>query len=251
VASAKGFLTDPENGSLVMRGANVSRYQLREASQGQAIYLNVDAFLDRRGEETKAFHHRLERVGLQESSAQNNFRRLIACRIPRGYFCNHKINYTTEKHSRIPLELVLFILNSTFADWYFRLGSTNAAVSHYQLLNIPCPRLSSNSAPVNQGTLNRLKAQLEELDFAAIEKVSLALASRDGCSPTLTSIIVRLVHYIEREEEQRGHIARTARSRLSDHAEACQAILNKTILALLGLGAEKHEYIEARLKRML
>ena len=250
-ASAKGFLTESKKGLLVMRGANVSRYQLREASQGEAIYLDVDAFLEGRGDDSKAFHHRFERVGLQESSPQNNFRRLIACRIPRDHFCNHTINYATEKHAQVPLEFILFVLNSTFADWYFRLGSTNAHVSHYQLLNIPCPRINSKEAPVNQSTLSRLEAQLEALDFGAIETASLALADRQGCSPTLTSIIVKLVRYIEREEERRGHIARKDRSKLSDHAEACQVILNKTILALLGLGADKHEFIEARLKRML
>ena len=250
-ASAKGFLTEPNKGLLVMRGANVSRYQLREASQGEAIYLDVDAFLEGRRNDSKAFHHRLERIGLQESSPQNNFRRLIACRIPRDYFCNHTINYATEKHAQIPLELILFFLNSAFADWYFRLGSTNAHVSHYQLLNIPCPRLNLQDEQVNQSTLNRLEDQLEALDFAAIEKASLVLADRQGCSSTLTSIIVRLVHFIEREEGRRGHIARTARSTLSDHAETCQVILNKIILALLGLGADKHDYIQARLKRML
>ena len=250
-ASAKGFLTEPKRGELVMRGANVSRYQLREASQGQAIYLNVHAFLNGKGEETKAFHHRFARVGLQESSAQNNFRRLIACRIPKGYFCNHKINYTTDKHARVPLELVLFVLNSTFADWYFRLGSTNAAVSHYQLLNIPCPCFKSNEEPLDQNMLGRLETQLEALDFPAIEKASLAHAKEQGCSPTIESIIVRLVRFIETEEHRRGHIARTARSSLSENGEPCQMILNKLILALLGLGADKHEYIENRLDQML
>ena len=169
VVTAKGFLTGPERGHLVTRGANISLYQLRKASQGQDIYINVDAFLGGRGVETKAYHHQFERVGLQESSAQNNFRRIIACRIPKGCFCNHKINYTTEKHTQIPLELVLFVLNSSFADWYFRLGSTNAAVSHYQLLNIRkhpsvrnlLLRFSSQDAPIDLTTLDHLEAQLE------------------------------------------------------------------------------------------
>ena len=140
VATSRGFLTDSEHGPLVTRGASISLYQLREASQGEDIYLDVDTFLAAMGKDTKAFHHRLERVGLQESSPQNNFRRIIACRIPSGQFCNHTINYTTEKHCTIDLALLLFVLNSSFADWYFRLGSTNAHVSHYQLTNIPCPR---------------------------------------------------------------------------------------------------------------
>ncbi len=133
VATARRHLTSRDSGPLITRGANISMYQLRQASQGEDIHLDVGAFLKGKGEDTKAFHHRFERVGLQESSPQNNFRRIIACRIPSGQFCNHKINYTTSKHSQISLELVLFVLNSSFADWYFRLGSTNAAVSHYQV----------------------------------------------------------------------------------------------------------------------
>ena len=251
VVTAKGFLTEPQRGHLVTRGANISLYQLREASQGQNIYLDVDAFLNGRGEETKAFHYRFERVGLQESSPQNNFRRIIACRIPQGCFCNHKINYTTEKHSQVPLEFLLFVLNSTFADWYFRLGSTNAAVSHYQLLNIPCPRFSSEYTAGDQKTLDRLEVQLKALDFAAIAKMSLALAEKQGCAPTLDAVIVRLVRFIEVEEDRRGQVARSARSALSENAESCQVILNKLMLALLGLRADRHEYIEARLKQML
>ena len=45
VATSKGFLTDREQGTLVMRGANISLYQLRQASQGEDIFLNVKAFL--------------------------------------------------------------------------------------------------------------------------------------------------------------------------------------------------------------
>ena len=60
-----------------------------------------------------------------------------------------------------------------------------------------------------------------------------------------------LVRFIEAEEGQRGQIARTDRSVLSEPAEPCQVILDKLILALLGLGADRHEYIEARLEQML
>ena len=248
--TAKGLLTEPEKGRLVTRGANICLYQLRDASQGQDIYLDVDSFLDGRGKETKAFHHRYERVGLQESSAQNNFRRIIACRIPKGCFCNHKINYTTHKHARVPLELILFVLNSTFADWYFRLGSTNAAVSHYQLLNIPCPRFSTKSGAVNHD-IPQLEDALETLDFAAIEKSTLALLEQEGLTPTLESTIVRLVHFVEMEESKRGDIPRSARSSLSTNAEACQDVLDKLILAMLGLGPHRHEYFKRRVEQML
>ena len=81
--------------------------------------------------------------------------------------------------------------------------------------------------------------------------MSLALAEKQGCAPTLDAVIVRLVRFIEVEEDRRGQVARSARSALSENAESCQVILNKLMLALLGLRADRHEYIEARLKQML
>jgi hypothetical protein len=251
VATSKGFLTDRDHGPLVTRGANISLYQLREASQGEDIYLNVEAFLDRKGKDTKAFHHRLERVGLQESSPQNNFRRIIACRIPSGHFCNHKINYTTSGHSKISLELVLFVLNSRFADWYFRLGSTNAAVSHYQLTNIPCPPFGEQPDGIDEAFCRAIEAMIETRDFPMIERRCIDLAAGEGCTPELQRAIIGLVRFIEREEMRRGRIARTERSSLADDSEKCQIVLDKLMLVLLGLGEGKHEYIRTRLAEML
>ena len=226
-------------------------YQLREASQGEDIYLNVDAFLKGKGEQTKAFHHRYERVGLQESSPQNNFRRIISCRIPAGRFCNHKINYTTSAHSKVPLELVLFVLNSQFADWYFRLGSTNAAVSHYQLTNIPCPRFGEQGGEFDPKAIDAIDTLLKARDFGAIEATCVALTSSDDSRPTLEQIIITLVRFIEAEEMARGAIARSARSQLAGNTQRCQEILDKTMLKLLGVDSDKHAYIATRLTQML
>ena len=251
VATAKGFLTTPDRGHLVTRGANISLYQLREASQGQDIYLDVSAFLKGRGDETKAFHHRLERVGLQESSAQNNFRRIISCRIPEGSFCNHKINYTTEKHVKVPLELILFVLNSAFADWYFRLGSTNAAVSHYQLLNIPCPSFNLQETTIDRKQLDWIDRRLDDAEFGVVEKELLEVAVQQGCTLTLQEAIAKLIRFIEIEESKRGRITRASRSALSQNSEQCQIVLDKLLLALLGLQADSYQYIKSRLEQML
>lgn len=251
VANSKGWLTEYGKGPLVTRGANICLYQLREASQGEDIYLDVTAFLRGRGKDTKAFHHRLERVGIQESSPQNNFRRIIACRIPKGRYCNHKINYTTTSDSKVPLELVLFVLNSSFADWFFRLGSTNGAVSHYQLTNIPCPRFGEVDQSLDEAFCAILASLLEVRDFAAIEEECLRLASIEGCSPTVEHAICVLVTFIEGEENRRGRILRSQRSNLAEDAERCQVILDKLMLELVGLGSAKYDYIRGRLVEML
>lgn len=251
IATARGFLTDHKQGPLVTRGANICLYQLRRASQGEDIYLNVRAFLAGKGEATKAFHHRLERVGLQESSPQNNFRRIIASRIPKGSFCNHTINYTTEAACTIDLALILFVLNSSFSDWYFRLGSTNAHVSHYQLANLPCPRFEICDGKADERCTRAVASHLRDKKFALLEKECLEAAAGGNCDATMQHIIVGLVNFIEQEELRRGDIARMQRSQLADNAQKCQIILDKIMLMLLGVGAEKYEYIRERLREML
>jgi len=71
-------------------------------SHGEAMYLKKDHYLEGKRPEAKAWHHRQNRVGLQESCPQNNFRRIIACLIPKGQFCNHKINYFPESTCKLP-----------------------------------------------------------------------------------------------------------------------------------------------------
>lgn len=252
VATNKGLLTDSSHGPLITRGANLCLYQLREASQGEDIYLNVSDFLDGRGKETKAFHHRLERVGLQESSPQNNFRRIIACRIPTGNFCNHTINYATTDSSKLDLALVLFILNSSFTDWYFRLGSTNAHVSHYQLSNLPCPLFGSEPARLlDTRFVSQLDQLLQSHDLATVEKICTKLAMREKCSMTVQHLIIRLVRYIEEEERIRGPITRPERSELSTNGARCQIVLDKLMLILLGVDSSSYDYIKQRLGEML
>jgi len=80
---------NPEDGVEVIRGAHVCLYSVREASQGNNVYLRVDQFLNRQHpitEDSKAFHHRHNRIGFQRKSPQNNFRRLIASPIDIGTF---------------------------------------------------------------------------------------------------------------------------------------------------------------------
>jgi hypothetical protein len=188
---------------------------------------------------------------LQESSPQNNFRRVIACRIPKGNFCNHKINYTTEDHASIPLGLVLFVLNSSFTDWYFRLGSTNAAVNHYQLKNLPCPRFGEGAETFNTKAYVSMLSLLTTGKFSALVGHVLELASTEGSSPAVEKIVADIVRFIEEKELQRGDISRAARSKLSSEGQACQCILDKLMLCLIGVDIGKARYIDDRLSVML
>lgn len=251
VATAKGHLTTAAKGQLVIRGANICLYQMREASQGDDIYLDIEAFLKGKRPNSKAFHHHAQRVGLQESSPQGNFRRVIACRIPAGEFCNHTINYMVERHSRIDLSLILFVLNSSFSDWYFRLGSTNAHVSHYQLANLPAPRFGEKEGDTDEAFRRDVKSLLISGDFGDAETKCVGLAKKEGCSPTVEGTIIDIVEFMEEVERKRPPITRAQRSALDTESAECQTILDKVLLILLGLGSKHHQFIIDRLKEML
>jgi hypothetical protein len=247
---AKGNLTD-EKGKLVTRGASVCLYVLREASQGSDLYLNVDRFLSGKGPDTKAFHHLHERIGWQESCPQNNFRRIIAALIPVGEFCNHKVNYLPKHKSQLPLKLVLGLLNSKLIDWYFRLGSTNAAVSHYQMYNLPCPSFAGSS-----GITNR---KIEEAAVSAVTDGEVELAfnliqhlTKDApFSPGLQGVITEAVNCIVRIETDRGEIVRADRSQLAPAAQPYQDFIDRLFYAMAGLTQREASELEKRLAQML
>ena len=109
----RGALSDDSDiGPLILRGANITLYAVREASQGEPFFLNVERFLKEKRETTKAYHFRHRRVGFQRSSPQNNFRRIIAAPIDRGQFCFDTVSYVTEISTQLPLAFLLGLLNS-------------------------------------------------------------------------------------------------------------------------------------------
>ena len=233
-AQRDGHLTTPEHGKLVTRGACICVYQVRDASQGEDIYLNVSAFLTSGGPDTKSHHYRYERVVLQESSPQNNFRRLIAARLPAGEYCNHTINYTTSAHSLVDVALILFVLNSAFAEWYFRLGSTNAHVSQYQLQMIPCPRFGQGDRMLDAQRQAAILRAVRAGNFANAEELLQELA-RQGPNATLEAAVVDIIGFIETQEQARGVISRSQRSQLAPAAAAAQNLLDKVMLTLIGM----------------
>jgi hypothetical protein len=242
---------DEKDGQLILRGSNICLYVLREASQRQdeGIYLNVKKYLKDKKPDSKAWHHLQRRIGLQESCPQNNFRRIIAAFIPKDQFCNHKINYFPEDSSQLPLELLIGLLNSKLQDWYFRLGSTNASVSHYQLYNLPSPVFSSDKG--GDGIPKEFPRLTEKCNwqgaFASIEPLTL----NPPFSESLIQCMVHLVQLITDCETRRGSIMRTERSALCSEAQPIQDLLDKIIFRLAGLTDAEAEGLEQRLSTML
>ena len=241
----KGFVSnDAEDGQLILRGSAIGLYVLREASQGMPIYLRTEEFLAGKPDSEKALHHLQNRVGWQESSAQNNFRRIIAAAIPKGNFCNHKINYIPEKSSKLPLDFVLALLNSKLGEWFFRLSSTNAAVSHYQIHQLPVPTLTNQSAP--SWWADALAGR--DWDTASRE----APLDGTGHMPKyVMSGIEEMCRAIKHHETQRQLRNRSDRSQLSDESEPIQGAVDRLIFRCFGVSPDEVRHVEERLMVML
>ena len=245
----RSFLsTDASYGPQVLRGANVSLYTLREASQGESLYINQRSFLHGKDPESKAQQSREQRIGFQRSSPQNNFRRIVACPIPRGQFCFDTISYIPYTECRIPPSLLLALLNSKLLDWYFRLGSTNSKVNEYQFDNLPCPIFSQGGDSDNRAVIIRA-VQDGNLDVALrLLKPGLAAAP---FSPTVSDAIVLASERIAAIEASRGDITKKQRAALSKEAQPYQDLTNQILFAMAGFSDAETRALEDRLKRMM
>ena len=127
-------------GPRLLRGANINRYLLlQEPKQGEPLYLREDEFLHEYAGDTRVNHHNYIRIGFQESSPIDNWRRLIACVIPAGHYCVHKVRYFTHD-SKYDLFALLALFNSKLSDWRFSITSTNNSVNEYEVNALPIPR---------------------------------------------------------------------------------------------------------------
>jgi hypothetical protein len=239
------------SGKKVVRGANVCLYVLRTASQGTDIFLDVPGFLDEADEEAKAYHHQYARVAVQESSPQNNFRRIIASLIPANEFCNHTINYAPEHKSSLPLSFVAALLNSDLSDWYFRLGSTNAHVSHYQLYNLPCPVFADEQEGRSQSLIEEANGLIAEERIDDLKNLLSGLSHDPPFEFAIVHIIAAIVRRIVVNERARGDISRSARSALAPEAQVWQDIINTAFYEMAGLDDQEQRDLRASLSTML
>lgn len=241
----KGYVShDPADGPLILRGAAISLYVVRDASQGEPIYLRRDRFIKGKPDSEKARHFTNSRVGWQESSAQNNFRRIIAAAIPKGSFCNHKINYIPESASQLPLDFVLALLNSKISDWIFRLSSTSAAVSHYQVDQLPVPTIIEGTPPLNWAT------SIEQARWTELSK--LLPLDQPGFMPDYAALAIeQMCRRICEIEAQRQLSNRSDRSHLAEESQPIQDTIDHIMFACIGLSQEEGRFVDARLREML
>ena len=250
VQRSAGNLVD-KGGRLVVRGAGVCLYVTRPASQGTDLFLNVTRFLAGARSDSKAFHHEQRRVVLQATSPQNNFRRIIAALLPEDEFCNHQINYCPEQHCALDLRLLVALLNSKLVDWYFRLGSTNAYIGHYQLCNLPCPLFRKELDKRDQEILAQALESLKRGQYAYVAETLDLGSSKPPFSPAAREVIVETAERITSIEKARGEIARAERSALDPEAQPYQDLIDRLFYAMAGLTEDESKGLEERLARML
>ncbi|MFQ5853652.1 MAG: Eco57I restriction-modification methylase domain-containing protein, partial [Candidatus Binatia bacterium] len=243
---AKGTLTSHPGAPIVLRGANVCMYTVREPSQGEEVRLDVKQFLAGKRQDAKAFAHKHKRVGFQRSSPQNNFRRIIAAPIPRGSFCLDTISYVTDESSQIDLDLLLALLNSKILDWYFRLGSTNSKVNEYQFNVLPVPTLSKD--PLDIG----LMPLLERGHWAGLTDLLCEIGTEPGLMPRpVAQAIAEMSRRIQEIEAKRILKSRSERSHLAPESQPIQDAIDTLLFRCYGLSQEDAHYIEQRLGEML
>ena len=139
-ANARFFSTS-RVGPEVLRGANINRYiLLGEAKQGESLYLREAEFQRSHQRDARIAHHEYEKVGFQQSSPIDNWRRVIACHIPAGHYCKETVQYFTETDCSYDLYTLLALFNSALIEWRFGLTSTNNHVNKYEIEKLPIPR---------------------------------------------------------------------------------------------------------------
>jgi hypothetical protein len=245
----ESFLSsDPTNGPQVLRGSNVSLYALRTASQGESLYLDEAGFLQGKDPKSKAQQSREQRIGFQRSSPQNNFRRIVACPVPRDQFCFDTISYVPYSECRVSPHLLLALLNSKLLDWYFRLGSTNSKVNEYQFDNLPCPVFSEDRDLKDRDTVMRA---IESGNFDVALRLLSPSFKTAAFTATVSDAIVSAATRIIAIEAARGEVNKKSRAALSEQAQPYQDFIDRVLFAMAGLSVDEAQGLEQRLAVMM
>ena len=239
-------LSDRKVGPLVLRGAAVTLYCIREMSQGEHLYLDVDSYLDGKAKDSKAYDHRFQRIGFQRKAPQNNFRRIIAAPIPKGCYCFESIKYATEKSTQLDLNLLLALLNSEILDWYFRTTSSNAQINEYQFNLLPVPTSESDGGP---SVWERL---LERGDYAELTNCLKNALREPGVLPEqVGNALAEMSRRIQAIEGKRVLKNRSERSHLAPASQPIQKAIDAVLFRCYGLSDTEARYVQSRLKEML
>ena len=244
--TCREFLSTSDIGPMVLRGASISLYAVREASQGTPLHLNVKDFLRNKTKDSKAWDHAALRIGLQRKAPQNNFRRLIAAPINKGEFCFDSVSYVTQNVASINLDLLLVLTNSKLLDWYFRIVSTNSTVNEYQFNLLPIPQITSSEETI------RWQSLLENSQWDTLAKPLTEVCNQAGEIPQpVAEALGEMSRHIQRIEANRALKNRAERSRLAAESQPIQDVIDAVLFRCYGLSDDDARYVGQRLKEML
>jgi len=240
------YLSSNKVGPQILRGATICLYSVRDASQGTELYINVSDFLESKAQDSKAWDHKQNRVGIQRMAPLNNFRRLIGAQIKKGEFCFDSINYITETDCKVNFDLLLTYINSKLLDWYFRILSTNSTINEYQFNVLPVPVIVDSDGSITWEPL------FEAGRWRELGEYLKALCSKPGELPQpVTQALIAMSQRIQEIEANRVLKSRSERSHLALENQPIQDAIDAVLFRCYGLSDDDAKYIEQRLQEML
>lgn len=160
-AGSKHLLSDDDVGPVVLRGAHIDRYRLRDESrQGANRYLREAQYLAERGMADRATHHKLTRIVFQKGAALDSWRRMVACIVAPGHFCFDTTGYILPVDEKDLLNL-LGVFNSALWEWRFRCTSQTNHINAYDIEPIVIPDVLLGDQP-SASELRKLVAEASE-----------------------------------------------------------------------------------------
>jgi len=224
-------------------------YVTREASQGKPLYIDMEKYAKAKTGQ-KAWHNRVDRIGFQRSAPQNNYRRLIAAYIPADEYCFDTVSYVPRiSRTTVDFDVLLAVLNSRLADWYFTIGSTNSKVNEYQFNNLPFPVFLDDASPEDAKKLHEIIAKIDADPSFAVEKLGSFLQVAPFGS-VVKGTIKHLASRVRAIEGERGPVAKADRARLSSAAQPYQDAIDRVLFELVGFTPVEVLALNGRMETM-
>ncbi len=143
----KAHIRNTDTGLRLIRGDHIERFELIAAGGSEkAGYLDRSGFEKQIGNVPKFQHSRRWRIVVPQCSYIQQKRRLAFCLVPPGVVVANSANYLlygpqVDRQKKPPAELLalLGVLNSSIAEWRFRIFNSNNHVGNYEIDELPLP----------------------------------------------------------------------------------------------------------------
>ena len=134
----KKYLTAHDQRMRLIRGDCLERFVIRTDTSTKSEYVD-DKFLKELSASDKLHHVRMKRIVGRQCSYMLKKRRLSFAMVNQNVIVGNSCNYLVSESAAWPLEYLLGFLNSSIAEWRFRLTNSNNHVGNYEIDQIPVP----------------------------------------------------------------------------------------------------------------